>query len=154
MALGLTFDSQSLDIDGAWKHNRSLRRLRSTVQTRGESRLIPKVAGRKAYPLLLDEVVVDLELMVFGRNNAAGTPHLDRLAGLDDNLAFLDDFVRDRANGTTATYTAALETASGRTFETEAQILNWQVADENAVQVVMSYDLRIPSGTWTETTPP
>ena len=153
MAVGLTINAQLLDIAGAWQHNRSLRRLRSTIRTRGETRLIPNVVGRRSYPVMLDEVIVDLELMVFGRNNAAGTPYLDHLEGLDDNLATLETFVRGLADGATADYPATLETASGRTFTTDVQILNWQIAQENAVQVVIGYDLRIPSGVWTETTP-
>ena len=149
MAVGLTIDGQSLDIEGAWKHNRSLRRLRSTAASRGDNRIIPGTAGRTAYPVLRDEVIVDLELIVSGSNDAAGTPHASLIAGLDENLAFLDDWMRDHMDGSAATYTATLETASGTTYTTPVQILNWQVASEHAVQVVMSYDLRIPSGTWT-----
>lgn len=146
----LTIDSQSFDIEGAWKHNRSLRRLRSTIATRGQNRRVPGTAGVYANPVRRDEVIVDLELMVFGRNNAAGTPYANVLAGLDENLLHLEDFVLDHTDGTTAAWPAVLETASGRTFETDVQILNWQIAQENAVQVVITYDLRIPSGRWTE----
>ena len=148
MAVGLTIDGQSLDIEGAWKHNRSLRRLRSTITTRGENQAVEGVPGTSDYPVIRHETVVDLELMVFGRNNAAGTPHASLLAGLDTNLAFLDDWVADHTDGSTSTYAATLETASGASFTADVQIINWQIAQENAVQVVMSYDLRVPSGIW------
>jgi hypothetical protein len=151
MALGLTIAGQSLDIAGAWNHNRSLRRLRDTVVTRGENRLIPKVAGRRAYAQMLDEMVVDLELQVYGTNNAAGTPYGDKLVGLDENLDYLSDWVRSLIDGTTATRAATLETKSGATYTADVQILNWTVAVENVTQVVIGYDLRIPSGVWTET---
>lgn len=147
---GLTIDSQSFDIEGAWKHNRSLRRLRSTVATRGESIAMPYVAGRTAFPTRPDEVVVDMELMVFGIRDSAGSLHTDRLAGLDENLAYLEDFVLDHTDGTTTTWTATLETPSARTWTAEVQILNWQILQENGVQVVIGYDLRIPAGRWTE----
>lgn len=154
MAFGLVFDGQAFDIEGAWKHNRSLRRLRSTIRTRGESRIIEGVEGRTPYVVLKDEIVVDLELMVYGVNDGTGTPHSDVLEGLDENLAYLEDFVYDHTDQSAATWTAVLETVSGRTFEAQAQILNWQIAQENVTQVVVGYDLRIPAGVWTETTPP
>lgn len=149
MAVGLTIDGQSLDIEGAWKHNRSLRRLRSTASSRGENRIIPGTAGTTAYPVLRDEVVVDLELIVSGSNDRLGAPYASLVAGLDSNLDYLDDWMRAHMDGSAATYTASLETANGTTYTTPVQILNWQVAAEHGTQVVMSYDLRIPSGTWT-----
>ena len=150
MAFSLTIAGQSLDIEGAWQHNRSLRRLRDTIVSRGESALIPKVAGRRAYAPIRDEMVVDLELMVFGRNNAAGTPHATVLAGLDANLDTLTDWANARIDGTSATWAATLTTNSGATYTADVQILNWQVAQENVTQVVISYDLRIPSGIWAQ----
>lgn len=148
--VGLTIDGQSFDIEGAWKHNRSLRRLRSTIRTRGENRMVPGTAGVIANPVRLDQTIVDLELMVMGQNDGAGTPHVSMLQGLDLNLDYLEDWVRSHADGTTATWAATLVTTGG-TFTSDVQILNWQIAQENAVQVVVGYDLRIPSGTWTQT---
>lgn len=152
--VGLTIDSQSFDIPGAWKHNRSLRRLRSTIVTRGDNRKVPGPPGTYANPTRRDEVIVDLELMVFGQRNSLGAPHMNVLAGLDENLLYLEEFVHDHTNGETAAWPAVLETPSGRTFETDVQILNFQIAQENAVQVVVGYDLRIPSGRWTEIVAP
>ena len=146
---GLTIDSQSFDIAGAWKHNRSLRRLRSTIATKGENGPKPGQAGRTPYGVLPDEVIVDLELIVFGANNAAGTPHADIVTGLDTNMAFLDDWVRDHADGTTATWTASYLAPNGTTYTTGVQVLNWRIMQDNAISVVIGYDLRIPSGTWT-----
>lgn len=148
--VGLTIDGQSFDIEGAWKHNRSLRRLRSTIATRGENRRVPGTAGVIANPVRLDQVTVDLELMVMGQNDGTGTPHASMLQGVDENLDYLEDFVRSLADGTTSTYPATLVTTGG-TYTTDVQILNWQIAQENAVQVVVGYDLRVPSGTWTKT---
>lgn len=153
MALGLRIDSQSFDIEGAWKHNTSIRRLRSTIATKGENTPKPGEDGATEHPVLKREVVVDMELMVFGRKNNLGVAYIDALSGLDENLAYLEDWVYDHTDGTAVSYLAQLESVSGRTFETNVQILNWQIAQENTVQVVVSYDLRIPSGRWTETTP-
>ncbi len=148
MAVGLTIAAQALDIDGAWKHNRSLRRLRSSVRSRGDNRLIPNLAGRRAYPVQRDEVVVDLELIVFGRNNSAGTPYANTLAGLDTNLAYLDDWVAGLMDGTTSTYAASLETPDGTTYTADVQVLNWNIAQEHGTVAVVGYDLRVPAGIW------
>jgi hypothetical protein len=153
VALGLIVDSQSFDIEGAWKHNRSLRRLRSTIRTRGDNAVIAERPGRKAFAPIRDEVVVDMELMVFGRVDGTGTPHADVEEGLDENLAYLEDWVLDRTDGSVVTCLAQLETRSGRTFEADVQLLNWQILQENVTQVVIGYDIRIPLGMWTETTP-
>jgi hypothetical protein len=147
MAVGLTIDGQSFDIEGAWKHNRSLRRLRSTIQKRGENQVVMDVAGRSSYDVVPDEVVVDLELTVSGSNSHLGVPFVDQVVGLDTNLAYLDDWVADH----NSTYAAALETPSGATYTADVQIINWQVAQEHAVQVVMSYDLRVTSALWVPT---
>lgn len=153
MPSSLTVDSQSFDIAGAWHHNRSLRRLRSSIRTRGNNRLIPNVDGQIGYPVRRDESVVDMELMVFGLKDQTGTPHADSMSGLDENLAYLEDWVHDHLDGSTAAWPAVLVTTSGRTFEADVQILNWQVMADNGPQVVIGYDLRIPAGIWTETTP-
>lgn len=153
MALGLIVDGQSLDIPGAWKHNRSLRRLRDTIASRGENRVISKVPGRRAYAPILDQTIVDLELDVFGRKDSAGIDHADTLDGLDENMDYLSDWVRAHIDGATATWPATLETKSGRTYSGNVQLRNWQVAQEEVTKVVIGYDVIIPAGTWTETTP-
>lgn len=144
----LTIAGQSLDIPGAWQHNRSLRRLRSTVRSRGDNRVVPSAAGTTAYAVRRTEVVVGLELMVFGGNDAAGTPHADLVAGLDANLAFLDDWAADRMDGTTATWAGSYLAPNGTTYTADVQLLNWEIAQENVTQVLIAYDLRIPSGIW------
>ena len=148
MSYTLTIDGQSLDIDGAWGHNRSLRRLRSTIATRGDNQAVEGVPGTTAYGVIRHETVVDLELKVYGINDRLGAAHPDLLTGVDENLAYLDDWVADHTTGSPATYAASLLTSGGTTYTANVQILNWQVAQENAVQVVMSYDLRVPSGIW------
>ena len=149
MALGLIVDGQSLDIAGAWQHNRSLRRLRNTVATRGDNQPVPGAAGTNAYPVVRHEIVVDLELMVFGINDGSGAPHSGLLAGLDENLETLADWAATHADGSTATWAATLETNSGTVYEAEVQLLNWQIAAEEVTKVVIGYDLRIPAGIWT-----
>ena len=146
MAVGLTIAGQSLDIDGAWKHNRSLRRLITTFEAKGDNGPKPGQAGATAFPILPGEMIVDLELMVYGRNDGTGTPHASMLAGLDENLAYLCAWARGLADGTTDTYAASLEVNGGQTFTADVQVLNWRIAAENVTQVVISYDLRIPSG--------
>lgn len=148
MAFGLTIESQSLDIDGAWRHNRSLRRVLSTIETRGDSRIVPTVDGRTPYLLRRDEAVIDLELMVFGLNDQASTPYADVIEGLHANLAYLTDFVvTGLAN---VTLGAVLELTDGTTYESEVQILNWHIMKDDGTKAVVSYDLRVPSGVWTE----
>ena len=151
MTFGLAVESQSLDIAGAWQHNRSIRRLMSNVKVRGENRIKPGVGGRTARTLMRDETITDLELMVFGINDSTGSAHSDVIAGLHENLWYLNDWALDTIASTTLT--TVLTLTDSRTFETEAQILNWQVAKDDGTVATISYDLRIPSGWWWETTP-
>lgn len=150
MAVGLTVDGQSLDIDGAWEHDLSLGRLLGSVRTRGSNRRVPGAQGVIARPLRKDEVVVDLQLEVYGSKDETGAAHADYFAGLSDNLIYLREWVEGLADGSTETYTALLEVPGGRQFTTDAQIINWQVARHDVTIAYVSYDLRIPSGTWTE----
>lgn len=148
MAVGLTIDSQSLDIVGAWEHDLSLGRLLGAVQTRGENRLIPNLVGRRAYLMRPDEVVVDMQLEVYGDKDSAGAAHANVYAGLSANLVYLREFVL--GTYAAATQTAVLEVPGGDQFTTEVQILNWQIANHGVTVARIIYDLRIPSGTWTE----
>jgi len=154
MAVGLTIASQSLDITGAWEHNMSLTRLIGTAQSRGSNRLIPNNAGRTAYAILRDEVIVDLELEIYGVKNSAGAAHANEFDGLTANMAYLYDFVLDgMASGAAATRAATLELPNSRTFTADVQILNWRVVRQDVLVAYVSYDLRIPGGIWTDTTP-
>lgn len=152
MAVGLTIDSQSLDIPGAWEHDLSLGRLRSVIKSRGSSRLLPNLPGRRPYPILPDEVVVDLVLEVYGDKDSTGASHVSIYAGLEDNLTYLTDFVLDGWDGATTTRPAVLEMPGGRTFSADVQILNWQVLRHEPTIAYVSYDLHVPAGVWTETT--
>ncbi len=144
----LTIDSQSFDVPGAWEHNTSIARLLVNARGRGESITMPYVPGRVAYPVRRDEIIVDLELEVYGDVDHAGAPHADEYVGLADNLLFLQDFANDRMEGT-ATYPAVL-TVGTRTFEADVQILNMLLMQHRITAAYVSYDLRIPAGRWTE----
>ena len=151
MAVGLTIDSQSFDIPGFAEHDDSLGRLWGAVNARGGNRLVPQVAGRRAYPMLPDEVTVDMQLEVYGVKDNAGVAHADEFVGLSDNLLWLRDFVTSRLDGTTAAVPASLEVVGGRVFEADVQIINWQVVRYAPTVAYVSYDLRVPGGVWTET---
>lgn len=147
----LTIDSQSFDVPGAWEHTTSIARLIATARGRGDNQPMPYLTGRPAHRLWLDEIVVDLELEVFGDVDSTGTPHADEYIGLEDNLLFLMDFVADRMSSTDATVPATLETHGGRMFTADVQILNLQLVRHAITVAYVSYDLRIPAGRWTET---
>lgn len=150
MAVGLTIDGQSFDIDGAWEHDKSLGRLLGSLRSRGSSRLVPGSAGTLPNPIRPTEVIVDMALQVLGTKNAVGTPYADEFAGVTDNLIFLRDFVADRMDGTIKTVPAVFEAPGGRQFTTGVQILNWDIARHEGLIAFVTYDLRIPSGVWTE----
>lgn len=154
MAVGLTINGQSFDLDGFAEHTTSLARLWGAVTTRGENRTIPGAEGRKALAPIVDEVTIDMELDVFGVNDNTGTPHANETVGVSDNVLWLRDFVAALADGSTDTVTASLEVLGSRTFGAEVQILNFQVVNLGTSVARVLYDLRIPGGTWTETTPP
>lgn len=151
MAVGLTIDGQSFDIDGAWEHDKSIGRLLGALRSRGHSRLVPGSAGVLANPIRPTEVIVDLVLEVYGEKNNLGAAHADVFAGVTDNLIFLRDFVKARMDGTTKTVPAVFEAPGGRRFTTGVQILNWDIARHESTVAFVTYDLRIPSGVWTET---
>lgn len=150
MAIGLTIDGQSFDIEGAWEHDTSLGLLLGAVQSRGSNRLVPGSAGVIANPIRPTEVVVDMRLQVYGDRDETGAAHADEYAGLTDNLVYLRDFVTARMDGVDTTQTAVFEAPGGRQFTTGVQILNWQVVRHAITVAYVSYDLRIPSGVWTE----
>lgn len=147
----LTIDAQSFDVPGAFEHTTSIARLLTTVRSRGDNQPMPYLTGRPAQRLWMDEVVVSLDLEVFGDVDNAGTPHADEYIGLEDNLLFLLDFVADRASDVDATVPATLETHGGRTFTADVQILNLQLVRHAITVAYVSYDLRIPAGRWAET---
>lgn len=147
----LIIDAQPFDLEGFCEHNASIGRLLVTASSRGGNRRLPNLAGRRPYPIQVDEVVVDLELEVFGDVDHAGVAYADPFVGLSDNLLFLQDFVLDRM-GAAATVPAVLNVDGGRTFEADVQILNLQLARHAITMAYVSYDLRIPAGRWTETT--
>ena len=146
----LTIDGQSFDLPGAWEHDLSLGRLLATARSRGETSTMPYVQGTTPFPLRRDEVIVDLTMQVFGDKDSTGTPHANEYLGLADNLLFLTDFVADRMDGTTDTYTATLDVHGARTFTAEVQILNFQLVRHALTVAYVAYDLRIPAGRWTE----
>ena len=149
MAVGLTIDGQSFDVPGAWEHDLSLARLVVDVATRGANRLVPGTAGVIPRPIRTTELLVDLQLEVFGDKNQAGVAHANEFDGLMDNLIFLRGFVTARADGVETTQAAVLDTGS-RSFTTDVQIINWRLARHALTVAFISYDLRIPSGVWTE----
>lgn len=152
-ALALTLDSILLDRvgDWSWHHNRSLLRLLADVATRGENTLIDGVAGEDPNVVRTAQVVYDLELLVFGAIDHDGDPHPNQTEGLAANLIYLREQIGRPPSS--ATVSASLAVPGGGTYTTSAQVLNWQLARDDGVALVIAYDLRVPSGVWTLTPP-
>lgn len=83
---------------------------------RGDDRRVPGTAGVIARPRRNDVTVVNLELLIFGANTAAGVAHPDVRTGIYRNLKFLQQNVTAPTGTGDGTRTATL------TWQSEAPI--------------------------------
>lgn len=145
MAYALEVDGLSLLIDGAWQVNRSLLRLMSGPAKKGENTSIPGLAGRLDNEHLADETPYDLELLVKGRNNHAGVPYADDVAGKILNLKYL----RTRLAEPTGTFAAELTLPDASTLTGDVQVANWMVARDDGAVATVTFDLIVLQGVLT-----
>jgi hypothetical protein len=137
----LTLNGINLDLDGAWRINRSLVRLLGGAKKRNSNIPMPYVHGRVAYTPWRDQVVYDLELNVFGKKDSVGAAHASVEAGKLENLAYLYDMIGEDEG---ITMPAVLHLATGNR-SADAQVANWLPVDLGAMAVI-TFDLIVPAG--------
>lgn len=84
----VTINGVDLALDGAWVVVDPTPLL-GQAPMRGQDRVIPGSAGRKARARVRDAWDVLLELFVFGEKDQNGAAHASKRAGLRDNLSYL-----------------------------------------------------------------
>jgi hypothetical protein len=111
MADYITIGSTNLYVAGAWKLTDPTVFL-GQGPFRGTDRIVPGAAGAVARPRVLGTYDVVTELMVFGKNDGAGTPFANERLGIKANVATLRT---NLLTGTSATMTHTFSDASTRT---------------------------------------
>lgn len=119
-----------------------------SVTMRGDSVLIPTVAGRKARRRRLDEATIGLELLVTGAATSAGvgvSGHAAQLDQLYDNLVALEAVALPPSNETGQSATLTLPNGTVRTASVFVQ--DWQVEPVPQSRLArVAFDLVIPAG--------
>lgn len=114
---------------------------------RGENEERPGIPGRLDREHFPDETVRDLFFQLNGEVDNAGAPHVNRMVGLETNLATLYAVCRPPTSGNTRA--SALLMPSGATLETGVQLTASEpVKDGPLVRVVVT--VKMPDGEHTE----
>lgn len=148
VSVGLVINSVSLNVDGCCYVEDHLPLLDMVV--RGDSTLIPGVAGRDPNPVRIDELITSVRLIIMGRNNFSGGTHSNARLGIYTNILHL--LTNVATPGTSpVTRTATFTLPSGLGSKTCAlQVLppfQWASGGPEKVRGVLR--LRIPAGVWT-----
>ena len=120
-----------------------------SLTMRGESILIPTVAGRKSRRRRVDEAIIGLELLVIGSSTSAGVAVSGITAQMDalwDNLIALETVALPPTSETGHTITWVTPNNTSRTGTGFVQA--WQVEpDPGAMpRARVAFDLVIPAG--------
>lgn len=117
-----------------------------TVDRRGSNRLLPNVAGTRAYAKVAHEVAVSLSVRVRGQFNVDGTATADHYVGLDTHLRALETALLDD----TDTTLAAVWHRPVANREADVQVASFGLTDRRGFEAVCQLDLVIPGGRWTD----
>ena len=134
MAYVINFEHH-LEIDGvplstpAWEHL-NIGALYSGPGVRGENRVLPGAAGRRALPWRPDETMRTLTLAIFGARSWDGTLNADPVAGLWANVAHLHDFVVANPLNAGSTRTATLKRPGSADLAATIQVRGFEIDDE------------------------
>jgi hypothetical protein len=141
MAVYLVVNSISLNIAGAWSLNRSLIRMFGGSSKRLHHQTMPYVHGDIAYPTYHGLTVIDLELVVKGKNGPTGTPFADEVEGKLTNLLHLKDNLWDLTG---------LPLPGELHIGDEVRVADMQVANavpaDFGATALVTFDLLIPAG--------
>jgi hypothetical protein len=141
----VTLKSIQMIKDGAWRLSMgSVSRLFSATY-RGENRTLPGVAGRVVRPIVLDQLIVDMELHVLGMKDNTGAAHTNVTVGKVENLAYL----WTQLGLESAPVTLAVDTGVSQ-YTAQVQVTNWMVLREGNTNATVTFDLVIPAGKLTK----
>jgi len=145
-----------LEIDGvplstpAWEHL-NIQALYGGAYVRGENRVLPGAAGRRALPWRPDETMRTLVLAIFGFQSWDGTVNTDAVAGLWANVAHLQNFVVDNPLNTDSTRTAVLKRPGASDRSATIQVRGFEIDDEpySPAAVSATIDIALVTGAFT-----
>ena len=120
-----------------------------SLTMRGESILIPTVAGRKSRRRRVDEAIIGLELLVIGESTMGGSPVSGVTAQMDalwDNLIALETAALPPTTETG--HTISWTTPNGTTRVGTGFVQDWQIQADpgGAPRCNVAFDLVIPAG--------
>ena len=152
MAYEVHFDHH-LEIDGvplstpAWEHL-NIQSLYSGPSVRGENRVMPGAAGRRALPWRADETNRTITLAIFGDQRWDGVDNADAVAGLWANVAHLTANVIASPATPDGTRTAILKRTGHADLTATIQVRGFEIDDSpySPTAVAASIDLTLISG--------
>jgi hypothetical protein len=155
MAYQIRF-SHHLEIDGvplstpAWEHQ-NIQTLYSGAAVRGENRVLPGAAGRRALPWRPDETMRTLTLAIFGDLSWDGTVNADPEAGLWANVAHIQTFIVNNPLNAGSTRTAVIKRPPGPDLVATIQVRGFEIDDESysPAAIAASMDIALLSGAFT-----
>jgi hypothetical protein len=142
-----------LEIDGvplstpAWEHL-NLQLLYSLASTRGENRVMPGAAGRRALPWRADETMRTLTMIVTGNHHWDGTANADPIAGLWANVAHLVTNVGGYPATPDGTRTAVIKRPGAPDRVATIQVRGFEVTEDqySPAAVGLSIDIAVLDG--------
>lgn len=153
MAYDIRF-AHHLEIDGvplstpAWEHL-DIHLLYSGPSTRGENRILPGAAGRRALPKRADETNRTLSLAIFGFERWDGEPYDDAVQGLWANIAHFTTTVIDTPLTPNGTRTARLVGNGVRDLSATIQVLGFEIDEAySPAAVSASLDIAVLAGSF------
>ena len=145
-----------LEIDGvplstpAWEHL-NIQALYGGAYVRGENRVMPGAAGRRALPWRPDETMRTLTLAIFGARSWDGTTNVDPIAGLWANVAHLHNFIVDNPLNAGSTRTARIVRPGATDLVATIQVRGFEVDDEpySPGDIAATLDIALVQGSFT-----
>lgn len=152
MAYEIRFDHH-VEIDGvplstpAWEHL-NIGSLYSGATVRGENRILPGAAGRRALAWRSDETMRTLTLAIFGTYTWDGTLNADPVAGLWANVAHLMSFVVTNPLNDDSTRTAVIKRPGATDLSAIIQVRGFEIEDDpySPSDISASIDIALLSG--------
>jgi hypothetical protein len=154
MAYTVNF-THHLEIDGvplstpAWEHL-DIQALYSGAKVRGDNRVMPGAAGRRALPWRPDETMRTLTLAIFGDVSWDGSVNSDSVAGLWANIAHLQTFVVDNPLNAGSTRTAVIKRIGATDLTATIQVRGFEIEESYGPSAVSaSMEIALLSGRFT-----
>lgn len=118
------------------------------AEQRGSDKIIPGVAGRKAYQRFADATTRTLELKITGTVDRLGATNSDRFEGLQANIDYLiTNVVNPPGTGDgTRSLVLTMPDATTRTEPVHVLGMDFGAINEAGVWVRATMDISIPSG--------